>query len=140
MFVRINLKQDLLLQHSINIRSFPCWCPVKCRVHLDLEAIHEAPSISLIRNLLRLCFCHKKLCKERKGSRGEAKEQKPASWLSMINKRVKEGCTIGRGRKEVIMWQRMIFLLKIPLGTRKQENMRIPPVHTVTLKAPWGTH
>lgn len=89
---------------------------------------------------MRLCVCNKHLCKERKGSRGEAKEQKPVSQLSMINKHVKEGCTIGRGRKEVIMWERTIFLLKMPLGTRKQEIVRIPPVHTVTLKAPWGTH
>lgn len=51
---------------------------------------------------------------------------------------VKEGCTVGRRRGEVIMWQRIIFLPSIPLGRRKQENMRIPPVHTMTLQSTMG--
>lgn len=36
------------------------------------------------------------------------------------------------------MRQRMIFLLKMPLGRRKQENMRIPPVHTMTFQSTMG--
>lgn len=90
------------------------------------------------KNLLRLCFCNKNLCKERKGGRGETEEQNPASRLSMINKHTEEGCAVGGWRKEVIMWQRMIFLLKTPLGRRKQENMRILPVHTMTLQSTMG--
>ena len=45
---------------------------------------------------------------------------------------------MGKGRKEVIMWQRMILLFKMPMGRRKQENMRIPPVHTMTLQSTMG--
>lgn len=69
-----------------------------------------------------------------RGGRGETVQKNSASWLGMINKPVKEGCTVGRGRGEVIMWQRIIFLSKMPLGGREQENMRILPVHTVTLQ------
>lgn len=95
-------------------------------------------NFSLIKNLLRLCFCNKNLCKERKVGRGETEKQNSASWLRMINKHVKEGQDMGTGSKEVIMWQRMIFLLKMPLGRRKQENMRIPPVYTMTLQNTTG--
>lgn len=73
-----------------------------------------------------------------RGGRGETEEQNPTSQLSLINKHVKERCAMGRGRKEVIMRQRMIFLLKMPLGRRKQENMRIPPVHTMTFQSTMG--
>jgi len=57
------MKQDL--QHTISIPSVPC------SIRLDSEAIHKAVSISLIKNLSRLCFCNKDLCKEREGVRGE---------------------------------------------------------------------
>lgn len=130
--MRINLKQDLLLQHSISIHSVSYQHPIKCRSNSwNPEYLTDQKSLEALP-------LQQNLCKERKKGRGETAQKNSASWLGMINKPVKEGCTVGRGRGEVIMWQRIIFLPEMPLGRRKQENVRIPPAHTMTLQNATG--
>lgn len=94
----MNMKQTSFFQHSISIHSVPC------RVRLDSEAINKVFHWSKISEVSASAI--KIYVRRERGSGEKQKSRILASWLSMINKNMKDECAVGRGRKEVIMWQK----------------------------------